>query len=99
MAPKNTTRRAGRGLVSRVYAPVNHFLQATGASVSAVTNTARNVVRKSINTVNKIGKSFTSHTNMAIRNIISRRRQNARRAERRTERRSTRRSTRRVNRK
>lgn len=72
MARNNRTRKAG-GLVSRVYSPINHFFQASGESVGAVTNTARNIVRKSINVVNKVGKSFTSHTNMAIRNLTGKR--------------------------
>lgn len=78
MARKSSTRKA-RGIVGRVYSPLNHLFRATGESVGAVTNTARNIVRKSINAVNKVGKSFSSHTNMAIRNLTGKRKQNSRR--------------------
>jgi hypothetical protein len=91
MARKSSTRKS-RGIVSRVYSPINHFFQATGESVGAVTNTARNIVRKSINAVNKVGKSFSGHTNQAIRNLTGKRK-----ASRRSTRRNARSTRRRQN--
>jgi hypothetical protein len=72
----NRTRKSGRGIVSRVYSPFSHLFQATGESVGVVANTAGNVVKKTIGAVNKIGTSFSSHTNRAIHDITSRRRKN-----------------------
>ncbi len=72
----NRTRKSGRGIVSRVYSPFSHLFQATGESVGVVANTEGNVVKKTIGAVNKIGTSFSSHTNRAIHDITSRRRKN-----------------------
>ncbi len=74
----NRTRKSGksgrRGIVSRVYSPFSHLFQATGESVGVVANTAGNVVKKTIGAVNKIGTSFSTHTNRAIHDITARQR-------------------------
>lgn len=76
----NTTRKSSRrGIVSRVYSPFSHLFQATGESVGVVANTAGNVVKKTIGAVNKIGTSFSTHTNRAIHDITARKRKNGRR--------------------
>jgi len=82
---KNSTRR-GLRIVSRVYSPISHFLKLTGNSFGIATNTARNVVQRSIRAVNNVGTSVASHSNATIRNLISRRR-NSRRSTRRNSRR------------
>lgn len=68
------------GIFRRVYSPIGHLLNATGEAVGTVTNTARNVVRKGLKGVNSIGRSVTGHANMAVRNVISRKRRNSRRS-------------------
>ena len=70
----NTRKNRRMGLVSKVYSPISHLLQATGNSVGIVTNTARNVVKKSLKAVNNVGKSITKHTNQTISNIPRRKR-------------------------
>ena len=75
----NRTRKARKGIVSRVYSPFSHLFQATGESVGVVANTAGNVVKKTIGAVNKIGTSFSSHTNRAIHDITARKSKKSRR--------------------
>jgi hypothetical protein len=62
-----------RGLFSTVYSPVSHLLQATGEGVGAVTNTTRNMTKRGLSGVNKVGHSVTGHANAAIGNLVSRR--------------------------
>jgi hypothetical protein len=70
-------RRNGGGLFSRVlYNPVHQALGLVGNTVSAVTNTTRNVARKGINGVNRVGKSITSRANSTVRNLVGRSRKN-----------------------
>lgn len=86
----NRTRKAGRrtGIISKVYSPFSHLFQATGESVGVVANTAGNVVKKTIGAVNKIGTSFASHTNRAIKDVTSRKRKGSRKSTRRNNRNS-----------
>lgn len=70
----NTRKSRRMGLVGKVYSPFSHLLQATGNSVGILTNTTRNIVKKSIKAVNNVGKSITSHTNKAISNVTRRKR-------------------------
>lgn len=74
------TRRGG-GLFRTVYSPVSHLLQATGNTVGAVTNTTRNVARRGLRGVNRVGKSVTGHANAAVSGLlkISRKRRGSRR--------------------
>lgn len=80
----NRTRKSAHrtGIVSKIYSPFSHLFQATGESVGVVANTAGNVVKRSIGAVNKIGTSFSSHTNRAIKDITSRKRKNQRKTRR-----------------
>lgn len=66
------TRRSGRGIFSRLYAPVSHLLSAGKESVGAVTNTAKGVVGEGIHGLDKIGRSVTKHANMAVKDVLSR---------------------------
>ena len=68
-----STRR-NRGIVSTIYSPIHHAFLAGEEAVSAVTNTARNVVRTGIRGVDKIGRSVTGHADSAVRNVFSRKR-------------------------
>ncbi len=71
---RRNTRRSGGGLFSTIYSPVSHLLQATGNAAGTVTNTTRNVVKRGLGGVNRIGKSVTGHANAAVRNLVSRKR-------------------------
>ena len=70
----NTRKNRRLSLAGKVYSPISHLLQATGNSVGIVTNTTRNIVKKSLKAVNNVGKSLTSHTNKTISNIMRRKR-------------------------
>ena len=72
---KNVTRKSQKGmrLVSRVYAPVSQALQLASNSVGIVTNTARDIVQRSIKAVNNIGTVATSRTDKAISGVVGRR--------------------------
>lgn len=72
-----------RGLFSTIYAPVSHLIQAAEESVSAVTDTSRNVVRRGLRGVNNVGKSVTGHANAAVRNVVSRKNRQGSRKNRR----------------
>jgi hypothetical protein len=79
------TRRS-RGLVSRVYSPLHHLFQASGDTVGVVTNTARNIVKRSIKAVNNVGSSISRHANMTIKNVTGRRKQQRKSATRKQQR-------------
>ena len=65
-------------LVSRLYAPVKQALGFTSNAVGTVTNTARNIVQRSIKAVNSLGNSTTKRVNKAVTNMTRRKRQNRR---------------------
>jgi hypothetical protein len=66
-------RRSGGGLFQKVlYGPVHQALGMVGNTVSTVTNTTRNIARKGISGVNRIGKSITNRANSAVRGVLSR---------------------------
>lgn len=66
------TRKASKGIFSRLYSPVGHLLSAGKESVSAVTNTAKGVVGEGITGLDKIGRSVTKHANMAVKDVFTR---------------------------
>lgn len=72
--PKNTSTRRNKSvrIVRRVYSPVSHFLQLTSNAVGTATNTARNIVQRSIKAVNGVGSSIANHTNTTIHNVTHR---------------------------
>lgn len=80
---KNRSRRnnmmGGRGLFGTLYSPIGHLLQATGNTVGAVANTTRNVAKRGLSGLNRVGRSVTGHANAAVRNVVSRKRRGGRR--------------------
>jgi hypothetical protein len=75
----NMSFMGGRnGLFGTLYSPVSHILQATGEGVGAVTNTTRNITKRGLGGVDKIGRSVTGHANAAVRNLVSRKRRGSR---------------------
>lgn len=80
MARKGTrkgTRKNGLRLTQRVWAPFGHALNATGNSVGEVTGTASNIVRRGLKGAKRLGNIWTRHANMAVKNVVSRRRNGA----------------------
>ncbi len=79
---KNRSRRnlkGGRGLFATVYSPVGQVLGAAGNVVGAVTNTTRNVLKRGLSGVNKVGLSVTNRADSAVRQLVSRKRRANRR--------------------
>jgi len=64
------TRKSGRGVLGFLFKPVSDLLQGTKGVIRKGTNTARNVVSRSINGVNSIGRTTVSSVDSAISNII-----------------------------
>lgn len=59
---------------TRLYSPVKHAIMASKESVGAVTNTAKYVACDGLSGLNRIGSSVTTHANMAVNDLLGRRR-------------------------
>lgn len=77
--PNTRRNRKSRGVVSTLYSPLHHAFVAGEEVASAITNTARNVVRTGIRGVDKVGRSVTGHADAAVRNVFSRKRRGGKR--------------------
>jgi hypothetical protein len=72
------------GLFRTLYGPVQQALGLTGNVVSTVTNTTRNVAKRGIRGVDRVGSNITGRANAAIRGLLSRKnRRSSRRGSRR----------------
>lgn len=85
--------RKSRGLFARVYAPLDHLLQATRNVSSSAFQRSGRIVREGIGFASNTGRAVSGHANMAVRNVISRRNRSRRN---RRNRRNTRRNRRNV---
>lgn len=74
---RNSTRR--RGVFRRLYSPISHALMAGKNTIGAVTNTAKGVACEGISGLDKVGRSVTSHANMAVHNLVGPSRRRSRR--------------------
>jgi len=70
------------GLFGKLYGPIHQALGLGENVVSAVTNTTRNVTRRGLRGVNRIGTKATGRANSAIRGLLSRKRRGGRRGSR-----------------
>ena len=77
-------RKSGktRGLFRKLYGPISQALGLGGNVVGTVTNTARNVTRRSLRGVDRVGLSISGRANSAVRNLVSRKRRNSRKSRR-----------------
>jgi hypothetical protein len=66
MAPKTAVFR-------RLYSPLKHAVMASKESVSAVTDTAKHVTCEGLTGLDKIGTSVTRHANMAVNELLGKR--------------------------
>lgn len=57
----------------RLYTPIKHAVMATKESVRAVTDTARDVTCDGLTGLNRIGRSVTTHANMAVDDLLGKR--------------------------
>lgn len=62
-----------RGVFRRLYSPISHAIMASKESIGAITNTARDVACDGLTGLDKIGKSVTTHANMAVEDILGKR--------------------------
>jgi chromosomal replication initiation ATPase DnaA len=58
----------------RLYSPIKHTLLAGKETVSAVTNTAKHVTCEGLTGLDKVGRSVTRHANMAVNDLLGKRR-------------------------
>lgn len=81
MAKKGTRKNSGKkGIFGKVWAIPGHALGATGNTIGEVAGVAGNVVKRGVTGAKRLGNIWTSHANMAIKNIVSRKgRRNGRR--------------------
>ena len=94
MARRGGKTRRVSGVVSRVGSPFFHLLDATGDTVGVVAGTVGNVAKRTVRGISNTGRVWTSHVNMAARDLAGRgggKRSGSRRGSRRT-RRGTRRA-------
>jgi hypothetical protein len=61
--------RRGLRIFSGLFSPISHVLRAGKKSVGAVTNTAKGVVGKGINGVDRFGRGITNEMNAAVGNL------------------------------
>jgi hypothetical protein len=73
----------------RLYSPLKHAIMASKESVGAVSNTAKSVTCDGLSGLNRIGSSVTRHANMAVDDLLGKRKS---RKTRRGKRRGTRKS-------
>lgn len=69
---KNKTRKTY--VFRRLYSPIKHAILASKDSVGAVTDTAKGVACEGLSGLNKIGTSVTTHANMAVNDLLGKRR-------------------------
>lgn len=64
----------------RLYSPIKHVVMASKETVSAVTNTAKHVSCEGLTGLDKIGSSVTRHANMAVNDLLGKRKGKSRRS-------------------
>jgi hypothetical protein len=72
MVKRSSKTRKGRGIVSRVGSPFFHLMNATGETVGVVAGTVGNVAKRTVRGVSNTGRIWTSHVNMAAKNLAGR---------------------------
>ena len=80
---RRNTRKNGGGLFGKIYGPIHQALGLGKNVAGAVTNTTRNVVKRGLSGVNRVGLKVTGRANSAIRGLLSRRNRKSRRNSRR----------------
>lgn len=63
----------------RLYSPIKHAIMASKGVVSAVTNTTKGVACEGLSGLDRIGSSVTRHANMAVNDLMGKRRKSTRR--------------------
>lgn len=78
----NKSRRSSRGLLERLYTPLNQLLKVSGNSVRTVSSGVGKVASNVLTTGNKVGKRVVKGVNNTIKGVTARksRKANARKA-------------------
>lgn len=58
----------------RLYSPIKHTIMASKCVVDAVANTTKGVACKGLSGLDRIGSSVTTHANMAVNDLMGKRR-------------------------
>jgi hypothetical protein len=72
MARTRKGRRGGKSIIDRLYAPFHRLFEATGNSFETVGTATGKIVKKGINTVDKVGTNIAKKATQAVRNVVSR---------------------------
>ena len=75
---RRSTRKSGKGIFGRVYAPLYHLLEATRNVGKSAFKRSGAVVDSGLGLVQNTGSSLAKHANAAVRNVTSRRRRQSR---------------------
>ena len=73
MANRRSTRknRGNSGFFGRLYGPVNQGLGAVGNVSSELTNTARNIIGRTVKGVRTVGNKVTGRVNNGVGQLVS----------------------------
>jgi hypothetical protein len=73
---RKSSRKSGRGVLSRLWAIPGGILSATGNSAGIVGRSVGNIARRAVKTVKNVGNTYSKKANNAISKAITRRRRN-----------------------
>lgn len=77
-ATRRASKRSGKGIFGRVYAPLHHLLE-TGRNVGkSAFKRSGAIVDNGLGFVQNTGSAVAKHANMTVRNVTSRRRNSRR---------------------
>ena len=70
------------GLVKKLTAPIGHVATAAGETLREVASTAGNVAKRVINGARKVGNTWVTHTDEALKGVSNARKNTKKRARR-----------------
>lgn len=79
---RRATKRSGKGIFGRVYAPLYHLLEASRNVGKSAFKRSGAVVDNGLGFAQNATGAVAKHANMAVRNVTSRRRRNSRQSRR-----------------
>ena len=70
---RSSRKNGGGGLFGKLYGPIHQALGLGSNVAGAVTNTTRNVIKRGVRGVDRVGLKITGRANSAVRGLLSRR--------------------------
>lgn len=64
--------RSSRGILNRLYTPINQLFKVSGNSVRAVSSGVGKVASNVLTTANKVGKRVVKGANNTVKGVVSR---------------------------